>query len=152
MQLQKTTDYGIRIMCCLYDKDELITASDLSEQLGISYPYLIRVLGQLRQAGLIEVVRGRFGGYRIDTGAEDITLYDIIKTMEGEIWVNPCLNKGKDDVCTRNAINICPVHKVLESVQEQLIHSLAHVSLSEISDVNQKPSQKCEVLEQMAWE
>jgi len=140
MQLQTTTDYGIRIMCCLYDKAQLITASDLSEQLGISYPYLVRVLGQLRQAGLIEVVRGRFGGYRMVTGGEGITLYDIIKTMEGEIWINSCLNR--DGVCTRNAIDICPVHKVLESAREQLIHSLVRVSLSEIADVNQRPSQK----------
>lgn len=136
MQLQTTTDYGIRIMCCLYNKNELITASDLSRQLAISYPYLVKVLGQLRQANLIEVVCGRFGGYRMVTGAEGITLYDIIKTMEGEIWVNPCLNKGKDGVCTRNVIDICPVHKVLESVREQLIHNLARVSLSEIADVN----------------
>lgn len=137
MQLQTTTDYGIRIMCRLYDKDELITAPELSEQLGIPYPYLNKVLGQLRQAGLIEVVRGRFGGYRIMAGAEGITLYDIIKTMEGEIWVNPCLHK--DGICTRNAIDICPVHKILESAQKQLILSLAGVSLSEIADGNRKP-------------
>lgn len=140
MQLQTTTDYSIRIMCCLYDKYELMTAPDLSEQLGISYPYLNKVLGQLRQAGLIEVVRGRFGGYRMAADARDITLYDIIKTMEGEIWINPCLNE--DGICTRNAIDMCPVHKVLESARKQLIRSLVRVSLSEIADRNQKPFEK----------
>lgn len=136
MQLQITTDYGIRIMCCLYNKDTIITASDLSEQLCISYPYLIKVLGQLKQAGMIQVVRGRFGGYRIAKSARHITLYDIIKTMEGEIWINSCLSK--DGACTRNAIDICPVNKILRSAQKQLIGSLACVHLSDIADINQK--------------
>lgn len=138
MQLQATTDYGIRVMCCLYDKDSLITATDLSEQLCISYPYLIRVLGQLRQAGMIEVTRGRLGGYRIAKSARDISLYDIIKTMEGEIWINSCLNK--DGVCTRNAIDTCPVHQILESAQKQLVDNLGRVSLSDIADLNQNAS------------
>ncbi|SHK84747.1 RrF2 family transcriptional regulator [Desulforamulus aeronauticus] len=134
MHLQTTTDYGIRVMCYLYDKDRLITATELSEKLGISYPYLIRVLGRLRQTGMIEVARGRFGGYRITKSARDSSLYDIIKTMEGEIWINFCLNKDGD--CTRNAIDTCPVHKILESAQEQLIASLDRVRLSDIASIS----------------
>lgn len=136
MQLQATTDYGVRVMCCLYAQETLITATELSEQLYISYPYLMKVLGQLRQSGMIEVVRGRFGGYRMAEGSQNITLYDIIKTMEGEILVNSCMSKN--GVCTRNAIDTCPVHKVFESVQKQLICSFENVKLSDIADLIQQ--------------
>lgn len=131
MQLQTTTDYGIRVMCCLYDQGTLITAADLSEQLCISYPYLIKVLGNLRESGLIEVVRGRLGGYRIAENARNISLYDIIKIMQGEICLNSCLSEG--GICTRNATATCPVHEILESAQKQLISSLSGVNLADIS-------------------
>ncbi len=136
MQLQATTDYGIRVMCCLYERDTLITATELAELLCISYPYLIRVLGQLRQAGMIEVTRGRHGGYRIARHARDITLYDIIKTMEGEIKINSCMNK--DGVCSRNARDICPVYGILKTAQAQLVDSLERVSLCDIAGISWK--------------
>lgn len=131
MQLQATTDYAIRVMCCLYEREVLITGPELSELLCISYPYLIRILGQLRQAGMIDVARGRHGGYRIAKHARDVTLYDIIKTMEGEIKINSCMNEG--GVCTRNAREFCPVHGILKMAQAQLVDHLVNVRLCDIA-------------------
>lgn len=138
MQLQTTTDYGIRVMCCLYNRKDLVTATNLSELLCISYPYLVKVLDHLRRANMIEVTRGRLGGYRIVENAKKITLYEIIKAMEGEIWVNACLSK--EGACTRSAIDKCPVHKILRRLQTQLVNDLNCVSLSEIAGDSWKES------------
>lgn len=132
MKLHTTTDYGIRVMCCLYSKDTLITANELSEQLGISYGYLNKVLGCLRQADMVEVLHGRFGGYQIAKSARKVTLYDIIRVMEGEIQINSCL--GEDSFCNRDAIEICLVRAALESAQNELINNLRRVRLADISE------------------
>lgn len=134
MKLHMTTDYGIRVMCCLYSKDTLITANELSEQLCISYGYLNKVLGCLRQGGMVEVLHGRFGGYQIAESARDVTLYDIIQVMEGDIQINSCL--GTEGFCNKGAIETCLVHAVLESAQKELIHNLRNVRLSDISETS----------------
>lgn len=131
MKLHTTTDYGIRVMCCLYRKDTLITANELAQQLGISYGYLNKVLCCLRQAGMVEVLHGRFGGYQIAKNVRKATLYDIIQVMEGEIQLNSCL--GKDSFCNRDAIETCLVRAALESAQKELINNLRRVRLADIS-------------------
>lgn len=132
MKLHMTTDYGIRVMCCLYSKDTLITANELSEQLCISYGYLNKVLGCLRQAGMVAVLHGRFGGYQIAESARNVNLYDIIQVMEGDIQFNSCL--GADGFCNRGAIESCLVHGVLESAQKEFVDNLRRVRLSDISE------------------
>ncbi|GLC79657.1 RrF2 family transcriptional regulator [Lacrimispora brassicae] len=131
MKLHMTTDYGIRVMCCLYNKDTLITANELSEQLYISYGYLNKVLGCLRQAGMVEVLHGRFGGYQIADSAREATLYDIIQVMEGDIQINSCF--GEDGFCNREAMETCLVRAALESAQNELVDNLRRVRLSDIS-------------------
>lgn len=131
MKLHTTTDYGIRVMCCLYNKDTLITANELSEQLKISYGYLNKVLGCLRQAGMVEVSQGRLGGYQIVENARKITLYDIIRVMEGDIQINSCF--GKDRFCSRDAMDTCLVRAALKSAQDELVNNLRSVRLSDIS-------------------
>ncbi len=131
MKIHMTTDYGIRVMCCLYSKNKLITANEISEQLSISYGYLNKVLGCLREAGMIEVVHGRFGGYQIAERSREVTLYDIIQIMEGDIQLNSCL--GADGFCNNGSIETCLVHGVLRSAQKELIDNLRSVRLSEIS-------------------
>ena len=131
MKLHTTTDYGIRVMCCLYSKDTLVTANELSEQLNISYGYLNKVLGCLRQAGMVEVSHGRFGGYQIAGNARKITLYDIIRVMEGDIQISACF--GKDSFCSRDAMETCLVRAALESAQDEFVDNLRSVRLSDIS-------------------
>lgn len=132
MKLHTTTDYGIRVMCCLYNKDKLITANELSEQLSISYGYLNKVLGCLIQAGMVEAFHGRFGGYQIVKNARKITLYDIIQVMQGDIQISSCL--GNDRFCSRDATETCLVRVALQSAQEVLVDNLRSVRLSAISE------------------
>lgn len=134
MKLQTTTDYGIRVMCFLYSQEKIATAQDLAEKLSISHQYLYRILRQLREGNMIEVAQGRWGGYRIAESMRDATLYDVIECMEGKIQINACL--GPTGYCGRNAIDVCPVHEVLESAQKQLIDGLRQVKLSDIQFSN----------------
>lgn len=120
MQLQITTDYAIRIIEYLHQhRDQLSTAMHMSQKLGITYQYFMKVINRLKQAGYVQSVQGCSGGYKIAAIAEDATLYDIITVMEGEIVVNRCLRE--DGFCSRNATSYCKVHKALAAVQAELI-------------------------------
>lgn len=132
MKLQTTTDYGIRVMMCLYNKDALTTASELAKEVGASYSYLNKVFRCLRNAGMIEAVQGGQGGYRIAESARTVTLYEIIKAMQGEIHLNHCLEE--DHYCSRNIQEFCSVRAVLEAAEENLILELSSVHLSELSN------------------
>ena len=131
MQFQITTDYAIRIMGYLYqNNNQLSTAADMSAQLGITYQYFMKVINRLKHAGLVSSVQGCNGGYQVSDLSGDVTLYDIISIMEGEIIINKCLEQ--EGFCSRKATATCPVHKFFYSVQEEIIDLFKQKRISEI--------------------
>lgn len=137
MQLQITTDYAIRIIHYLLQHEgQLTRASELAEHLGITYQYVFKIIARLKEAGLIESEQGRWGGYKMVMDANDITLYDIIRIMEGNIYVNRCLEP--DGYCSRLAASTCSVHKIFASLQNEIISLLKSKKMSDIGKLEQQ--------------
>jgi len=92
MRLSRSTEYAIRILHYLYnyeDKDELVTAHMLAQATGITYPVTIKIANQLLGKGHIKSVQGRRGGYRIAKRDGDISIYDVVLAVEGDIQISP---------------------------------------------------------------
>lgn len=131
MRFQITTDYAIRIIIYMAQHGtQRTTAKQAAKQLGITYSYFNKVATKLRMTGFIESIQGPKGGYSLVKKAEDITLYDIVESMEGSIRINRCLDE--DNFCSRNATNVCPIHKVFESLQSQIIRELRSVRIYDL--------------------
>jgi Rrf2 family protein len=70
-------------MLARWEQDEhLLTSGEIAESLE-SNPVLVRrILGALRDAGLVTSVEGRGGGWRLVRPAEEITLLDAYLAVE----------------------------------------------------------------------
>ncbi|PWJ51234.1 RrF2 family transcriptional regulator [Faecalicatena contorta] len=136
MRFQITTDYAIRMLLFMAQREgQVSTAEVAAKELGITYSYFNKVAYKIRMAGFLESIQGPGGGYCISKNAADITLYDIVTVMEGDIRINRCLEE--DGFCSRNATQICPVHKTLEALQNQMIDTLKSVRISDLCDEKQ---------------
>lgn len=62
-----------------------VRMSEIAEKQTIPLPYLEQIFSKLRRAGLIEAVRGPQGGYKLAKKPADISLAQIISTLEGPI-------------------------------------------------------------------
>ena len=133
MKFQLATDYAIRILCYLYENNNrLSTATHLSEKLGITYLYFMKLTGVLKHAGLIQSVQGCNGGYQLAKNAEDATLYDVVKVIEGGIKINRCLEE--DRFCSRDATEQCSMHRFLKNLQQELISKLDTLNISQLCE------------------
>lgn len=65
-----------------------VPMSRLGAELGISHPFLVKVVGDLKRSGLILTAAGRNGGIRIARPAESITLCHIVEAIEGPIMLH----------------------------------------------------------------
>jgi len=57
----------------------------LAEAESIPANYLVQILNDLRNAGLIQSRRGKQGGYMLARSPESITLADILRAVDGEL-------------------------------------------------------------------
>lgn len=126
VQLNKTTDYAVRIVYFLSDENQIFTSEEISESTGVSRGYVISILKRLSKAGLVEVIRGVKGGFRLKKKPDKISLFDVIKIMEGTICINQCLDEEEN--CNLHATGQCPVRKFYLSLQEQMESELRNMT------------------------
>lgn len=140
MSLNITTDYAIRIMLYLsdyYDPDPLFAPDDscsgkiISEKMHIPYNYFLKIVPRLKDAGYLVSFQGKRGGYVLTTPPDTISLYDIIHAMDDDFILNTCTAPEKD--CSRINPDCCPVHHVLNEVQNSIDSSLKAVFLSDLA-------------------
>ena len=130
MQLNLTTDYAIRLILYLYIADREVTVKEIAEKMVISPKYLPSVTKKLVEIGLVQSKPGRNGGLKAVKPAEEVTLLEIISSMEKTIKCNRCLED--DEYCSRFATKTCPVRKFYQNLQEDLNTKLANVTIKDL--------------------
>ena len=58
---------------------------EISSNGNIPHNYLEQILSSLRKAGLVKSIRGAYGGYFLGRKAEEITVLEILETLEGSL-------------------------------------------------------------------
>jgi Rrf2 family protein len=88
MKITAQEEYGLRCLLQLarYRGAEPLTVGAIAEEEGLSVPYVGKLMGHLRQSGLVESVRGRSGGYVLTRPAEEITLADALEALGGSFF------------------------------------------------------------------
>ncbi len=72
-------------MARTFGTDELAHIEDLAKAEAVPANYLVQILSELRNGGLIVSKRGKQGGYALARAPESVTLYDIVRLIEGEV-------------------------------------------------------------------
>jgi len=130
MQLTSTTDYAIRIVCYLAAQSQMISTSELSQELSVPYSYIPKITKKLKQAGIIKACEGIKGGYQIAKQPENISLRDVISCTESTMAISRCLEK--EGGCSKNYIACCKVHQILLDLQNIYNNRLENVKISDI--------------------
>jgi Rrf2 family protein len=133
MILTKTTEYAVRVLAYMAkEKDQLLSAKYLHEQLSIPYKYLTRLMTDLAKSGYLMSVKGRDGGFRIIKDLKEISLANIVETVEGMDSFNACI-LGFHECSSENP---CAMHFVWEENKKQLLKTLKTTSLDDLSRSN----------------
>ncbi len=135
MQLNLETDYGIRSMLYLAEKEESISSSEMARELGFhTVEHAQKILRKLRDAKLVTVKLGAAGGYHLAKEPSQITVKEVLLCMEETICINRCLEP--DGYCSRNGVPHCAMHKFYLKVQKSLEDAFDAVTLQDILDEN----------------
>jgi Rrf2 family protein len=117
--ITREVDYAIRAVLYLstQDRRRLVATSELAEEMVVPYRFLRRIVQKLVDGGLVEAQRGKGGGVRLTRSCRDISLFDVLETVDPKaLCVNACLNGH--DACVRTSF--CTVRQHLGDLQERL--------------------------------
>ncbi|MEE8364735.1 MAG: Rrf2 family transcriptional regulator [Gammaproteobacteria bacterium] len=96
MRLSTKGRYAVTAMMdiALHEKLGPVTLADISQCQGISLSYLEQLFSKLRKQGLVKGVRGPGGGYRLAKSAAQISVADIIQSVDEKLDMTKCGGKG----------------------------------------------------------
>ncbi len=130
MRLSRAAEYAVR--CMLYlsiaGKGVLVTRRTVACEMDIPEQFLGKIVQQLSRAGLVEIVQGAKGGFRLMVPPADLSFLTVIEAVIGEIFLNDCVLRPES--CDRSPA--CKVHIVWENARNQLRDSLRKVTFSDL--------------------
>ncbi len=108
MKLSVKIDYACRVLAQLarfYGTDELAHIEQLARIEAVPANYLVQILSELRNGGLINSRRGKQGGYTLARDPKEISLYDILSLIEGEVLEVSATGEGQSGRRVQQAWN-----------------------------------------------
>lgn len=89
--------YALRVMLELAQDDSAayLPLPAIAERQGISEKYLESIISVLSKAGLVDGLRGKGGGYRLNRPAADYSVGQILRLTEGSLAPSPAWRATK---------------------------------------------------------
>ena len=86
MRVTAKADYAVRAAVHLAAATRLpVRAEDIAECQGIPLSFLVKILHEMRHAGLVSSQRGPEGGHQLARPAADISVADVLRAVEGPL-------------------------------------------------------------------
>ncbi|MBC2592956.1 Rrf2 family transcriptional regulator [Ruficoccus amylovorans] len=98
MKLSLKIEYACRVLAQLarsHGSQQLAHIEDLAEAENVPANYLVQILNELRNGGLIISRRGKQGGYALAQAPGEISLFDIIRIVDAEMLENSVSANGQ---------------------------------------------------------
>lgn len=131
MLITRETDYGIRIIRGLAGVTKL-TVNEICEKEQIPASFAYKILKKLNKSGLVLVLRGATGGYKLAKQPDEITLLDVMLAIEDEVILNKCQANGYKCEYVECTGEACKVYKELDRIQKIVKEELSRFTLKEI--------------------
>ncbi len=123
--------YALRVMIDLADHNTgaYITLKDIAERQGISEKYLESIVVILSRAGLLDGLRGKGGGYRLNRAPSEYTVGEILGLVEQTLAPVACLDCATDG-CDKSSE--CRTLSVWKNLQSRINEYLESVTLADL--------------------
>jgi len=118
MQFTKAEEYGIFGVLYLAEQPQgrITPLSEISETQDVPEKFLAKIFQSLSKSGLIRSHRGVKGGFSLARPAKDISIREIVETIQGPYFIAKCLHT--DEVCEKTD---CPIKVLLQEAQNAMI-------------------------------
>lgn len=131
MKLTTYTNYALRsLQLAALKAPNRIKVDDVVQVHGLARPHIVKIVHELGQAGYLETVRGRGGGFLLALPPENIIIGDVVRLTEGPLDLVECFNPEKN---TCPLIGICKLSRALQTATKAFMAILDDLTLADIA-------------------
>lgn len=138
MKLSTRARYGLRALIDLgqHCETETVSIQSIAVRQKISDSYLEQLMAKLKKAGLVESTRGANGGYRLGKPAEEISVGDILRVLEGSLEAAECAGNVSEGSC--EDADICVAKYVWKRINDSITDAVDTMMLSQLIEESRR--------------
>ncbi|MCD6385213.1 Rrf2 family transcriptional regulator [Candidatus Sumerlaeota bacterium] len=136
MRISTKGRYGVRLMLDLavnYNGRPVLLR-EVAKRQKISEKYLSQLIIPLKTAGLISSSRGAHGGYLLAKDPRNISLKEIVESLEGPLSIVECVTTPS--VCSQSGT--CVARDVWTATMKQIAGFLSSMTLDKLAKMEKK--------------
>lgn len=126
------SDYAVRIVSCLVEGGVRLDAKTISERTNVTLRFALKILRKLVSGGIVKSFKGTQGGYELSLTPEEISLKDVIETIEGTYRFSRCLHEGMH--CSRGKSGVCCYQKAFGEISELVKDKLSGYTFDKLKE------------------
>lgn len=148
MKLSTKGRYGLRALIDLavYSEESAVSISSIAAREQISESYLEQLVAKLRKAGLVTSIRGAGGGYKLARPAQEISVGDILRALEGNLEAVKCAGLDAEKGCEE--ADFCVTKYVWRKINESITQAVDEIKLSQLVEESKAVKGRSEGSEQ----
>ena len=139
MKLSKRGEYALRSMINLGIAAKLgrrlLQVTELARSEELPVKFLEQVMQQLREAGFVESVRGKHGGYRLAKPASRIRIGEIVRLIDGPLAPIGCVSQTAYVPCNCPDEAHCGLRMLMLDVRNAITSILDRYTLADVVEV-----------------
>ena len=110
-----------------------VSIKSIAQRQGISENYLEQIISNLKRAGIVGSVRGANGGYYLKKPAEQITVGDILRILEGPLTPTNCAIDPTNDACGESDCSSCSTKEVWLALFNKINEVVDSISIADLA-------------------
>jgi Rrf2 family protein len=139
MHLSKKAEYALRAAIHLGIAAEVgratISGAELAEANRLPLKFIERILQELRDAGIVETHRGKFGGYSLAKPASEIGIGELVRIVDGRLAPICCASENAYQPCTCPDEDHCGLRMLMIDVRNAIAGILDRYSVAQVVEV-----------------
>lgn len=133
LKISRLTDYGLLASVYLARKHgEVIAAREIADFYHLPLPMLTKVLKTLHAGGFIHSHRGAGGGYSFDGDAEEVTLGQLLETLEGPWDLVECESEDERGRAVCSIRVACPSRRFMSGINHAIKGAFDQITLGDL--------------------
>ena len=139
MKLSKRGEYALRSLINLGIAAKvgrsLVRVTELAKAEDLPVKFLEQVMQQLREAGYVQSVRGKHGGYRLGKPAAEIHIGEIVRLIDGPLAPIGCVSQTAYEPCNCPDEAHCGLRMLMLDVRNAIAAILDRYTLADVVEV-----------------
>ena len=130
MHITLEADYALRIVDTLARSPDRMKAKAISEIACVTLRFSLKILRKLTACGIVRSYQGVYGGYELAKPMEEISVYEVLESIDGPLMLNRCVLES--GTCNRTPDKKCPYHHWFVRFTDQMRAQLSDIKIANV--------------------